>query len=60
MSKLKTNARAKGITPKRRRFMPAKRWQRALIWLVIILGYIALMWFIVFPWADKIVNRPSV
>ena len=60
MSKVKESARAQGITPKRRRFMPAKRWQRWLIWLVVIVGYIALMWYIVFPWADKIVNRPSV
>ena len=37
-----------------------KRWLRVLIWIVIALGYIALMWYYVFPWADKIVNRPTV
>lgn len=45
---------------KRRRFMPGKRWQRVLIWIVLALGYIALMWFVVFPWVDRIVNRPTV
>jgi hypothetical protein len=42
--------------PKRAR----RRWLRIAIWIVIALGYIALMWFYVFPWADKIVNRPTV
>jgi hypothetical protein len=50
----------RGKRPRRRRFMPGRRWQRMLIWLVIVLGYIALMWFVVFPWADRIVNRPAV
>ena len=45
---------------KRRRFLPSKRWQRVTIYVILALGYIALMWFYVFPWADRIVNRPTV
>ncbi len=45
---------------RRRRFLPSKRWQRVLIYIVIALGYVALMWYYVFPWADRIVNRPTV
>ncbi|MGZ4120844.1 MAG: hypothetical protein ACXVQ6_09950 [Actinomycetota bacterium] len=40
--------------------MPSRRWQRVLIWTLLVIGYIALMWFVVFPWADRIVNRPTV
>ena len=29
-------------------------------YVFIAIGYIALMWFVVFPWADRIVNRPTV
>jgi hypothetical protein len=60
VSKSGNPARARAIVPKRRRFMPGKRWQRMLIWLVITLGYLALMWYVVFPWADHIVNRPEL
>jgi hypothetical protein len=52
--------RAYGGRHRRRRFLPARRWQRVLIYLVIAIGYIALMWYVVFPWADRIVNRPTV
>jgi hypothetical protein len=45
---------------RRRRFLPARRWQRVLIYVVVAIGYIALMWYVVFPWADRIVNRPTV
>lgn len=45
---------------RRRRFLPAKRWQRVVIYVVLALGYAALMWYFVFPWADRIVNRPTV
>jgi hypothetical protein len=49
------------VVPKRRRILPAKRWQRALIWIVIALGYMALMWFLIFPWVDRtFVNRPAL
>jgi len=49
------------VTPKRRRIMPAKRWQRLLIWGVVAIGYTALMWFLVFPWVDRtFVNRPAL
>ena len=53
-------SRAPGGRHRRRRFLPARRWQRVLIYVLIAIGYIALMWFVVFPWADRIVNRPTV
>jgi len=45
---------------RRRRFLPSRRWQRVLIYVVLALGYAALMWYYVFPWADRIVNRPTI
>lgn len=34
---------------------------RWLVYLVIVAGYLALMWFIVFPWVDKtFVNQPAL
>lgn len=54
MSMTQTSGRR--VTKKRAR----RRWLRVLIWVVIALGYMALMWYFVFPWADRIVNRPTV
>jgi len=51
---------ALGGRHRRRRFLPARRWQRVVLYLLLAIGYIALMWFYVFPWADRIVNRPTV
>ena len=52
--------RAPGGKHRRRRFLPKRRWQRVLIYVAVAIGYIALMWYVVFPWADRIVNRPTV
>jgi hypothetical protein len=53
-------SRALGGRHRRRRFWPARRWQRVLIYVLLAIGYIALMWFYVYPWADRILNRPTV
>lgn len=43
------------------RFLPAQRWARVLIYLAVALAYAAVLWFYVFPWADKtFVNRPAL
>lgn len=35
--------------------------RRALVWVAIAVAYLALMWFIVFPWVDRtFVNRPAL
>jgi hypothetical protein len=60
MTYTKPKRQASSGRHRRRRFLPSKRWQRVLIYVVIALGYIALLWFYVFPWADRIVNRPTV
>jgi len=52
--------RAPGGRHRKRRFLPQRRWQRVMIYVLIAIGYIALMWYVVFPWADRIVNRPTV
>jgi hypothetical protein len=39
---------------------PRRRLVRVAITLAIVLGYAALMWLVVFPWLDHIVNRPAV
>jgi len=52
--------RASGGRHRKRRFLPQRRWQRVMIYVLIAIGYIALMWYVVFPWADRIVNRPTV
>jgi len=44
-----------------RRFLPTQRWARALIYLGIALGYMAIMWYWVFPWIDHtFINRPAL
>lgn len=61
MSKVQDKRRQPvGGRHRRRRFLPARRWQRVMIYVLIAIGYIALMWFYVFPWADRIINRPTV
>jgi hypothetical protein len=60
MSAVQHKGRAVGAKRRLWRFLPSKRWQRVLIYLAIAIGYIALMWLYVFPWADRIVNRPTV
>lgn len=43
------------------RFLPRARWARGLVYLAIALGYMAIMWFYVFPWVDRtFVNRPAL
>lgn len=47
----------------RRRFrvLPRKRAGRIAVYLFLAIGYIALMWFLVFPWVDRtFVNRPAI
>jgi hypothetical protein len=43
------------------RLLPRARWARALVWLALVAGYVALMWFVVFPWVDRtFVSRPAL
>ena len=60
MTYTKPKRQARARSHRRRRFLPSKRWQRIVIYLALALGYAALMWFYVFPWADRIVNRPTI
>jgi quinol-cytochrome oxidoreductase complex cytochrome b subunit len=41
--------------------LPAKRGARIATYAVVILGYMAILWFYVFPWLDRtFVNRPAL
>jgi len=41
--------------------LPAKRGQRIATYVVVILGYMAILWFYVFPWLDRtFINRPAL
>lgn len=41
--------------------LPKKRWQRVTTYLVLVLGYAAVLWFYLFPWLDKtFINRPAL
>jgi hypothetical protein len=41
--------------------LPAKRAPRIVTYVVIILGYAAILWFYLFPWLDKtFINRPAL
>ena len=43
------------------RVLPRARWVRVLIYLAVVLGYMAVMWLYVFPWVDRtFVNRPAL
>lgn len=43
------------------RLLPAKRAPRIVTYLVVILGYAAILWFWVFPWLDRtFINRPAL
>jgi len=43
------------------RLFPAKRLPRIATYLVLILGYAAILWFYLFPWLDRtFVNRPAL
>jgi predicted exporter len=43
------------------RFLPAKRLPRLTIYLVVTLGYAAVLWYWVFPWLDRtFINRPAL
>ena len=43
------------------RLLPAKRAPRITVYLVVLLGYAATLWFWVFPWLDRtFVNRPAL
>jgi hypothetical protein len=46
---------------RRFRVLPRKRGARVLVYLALTLGYVALMWFLIFPWVDRtFVNRPAI
>jgi len=41
--------------------LPSKRWQRVTTYVVVVLGYAAVLWLYVFPWLDRtFVNRPAL
>jgi hypothetical protein len=41
--------------------LPAKRAPRIGVYLVLILGYAAILWFYLFPYLDKtFINRPAL
>jgi hypothetical protein len=41
--------------------LPSKRWQRVVTFVVVALGYAAVLWFYLFPWLDKtFINRPAL
>jgi hypothetical protein len=60
MTYTKPKRQARARSHRRRDFLPSKRWQRIVIYIAVALGYAALMWYYVFPWADRIVNRPTI
>ena len=41
--------------------LPAKRAHRIGVYVVVLLGYAAILWFYLFPWLDKtFINRPAL
>jgi hypothetical protein len=43
------------------RALPAKKGARRAVLAVVILAFMAVLWFWVFPWADRtFVNRPAI
>ena len=59
MSKAKYRAQRPAPPPPE----PSRRskWLRRVLWLGIALGYMAVLWYFVFPWVDRtFVNRPAV
>jgi len=40
---------------------PKRRWLKRLFWLAFLMGYAALMWYVVFPYVDQhFVNQPAL
>lgn len=43
------------------KLLPARKLWRRLIAVVIVLAFMAVLWFRVFPWVDRTyVNRPAI
>ena len=41
--------------------LPARKGLRRLVIVVLVLAFMAVLWFWVFPWADRtFVNRPAI
>lgn len=41
--------------------LPEGRWARVAFWTIVAAVYVALMWYVVFPWVDRtFVNRPAL
>ena len=41
--------------------LPTKRGPRIAIYVALILGYAAILWFYVFPWLDRtFINQPTL
>ena len=41
--------------------LPAKRAPRIAVYLAMVLGYAAILWFYLFPWLDRtFINRPAL
>ena len=57
-----SQARRPPAPPARKRKRgPSNRWARLGMWVAIVLGYIAAMWFWIFPWIDRtFINRPAL
>ena len=42
------------------KILPSKRAPRVAVYLVVVLGYAAVLWFYLFPWLDRtFINRPT-
>ena len=58
--RLRRKAGAAAQQPRRLR-LPSNRWVRRAIYLVVALGYMAALWYYVFPWLDRtFINRPAL
>jgi hypothetical protein len=45
----------------RRSGLLSNRWVRRTIYLVVVIGYMAALWYYVFPWLDRtFINRPAL
>jgi cell division septal protein FtsQ len=54
-------AQARRPTAQGRRRRSGNRWARVGLWAAVVLGYIAIMWFVIFPWIDHtFINRPAL
>jgi quinol-cytochrome oxidoreductase complex cytochrome b subunit len=41
--------------------LPARRAPRIAVYIGVLLGYAAILWFYLFPWLDKtFINRPAL